>query len=137
MPSQLLNHQEDLHVQLQHFLLQVSPFVTLTGNNMVVTTFIFRFTDELPSYPESRVRNKRKAVEMQADRDISSLITLLANYKPEKPNNKEVSTQAVISKETADWRNYCKVFADKGVIMFFLLLYREFRISYSYSLVAI
>lgn len=54
--------------------------------------------------------------ESQADKDITLLVSHLINDK--QTDNKlhtAIEKQEEIDEVTKEWRNYCKVFADKGI----------------------
>lgn len=67
-------------------------------------------SDALPSYPDSRIKRKRKLEESEAEKNISSLVSQLIN---DKPNHTVIEKTEELDAVTKEWRNYCKVFADK------------------------
>nr|CAH0102735.1 unnamed protein product [Daphnia galeata] len=71
-------------------------------------------TAHLPSHPDSRIKKKRKLEESQADKDISLLVSHLINDKQtDSKLHTAIEKKEEIDEVTKEWRNYCKVFADK------------------------
>lgn len=82
----------------------------------ITRSYIISPVDHLPNHPDSRIKKKRKLEESQADKDISLLVSHLINDKPtDNKLHTAIEKQEEIDEVTKEWRNYCKVFADKGI----------------------
>ncbi|XP_045023471.1 uncharacterized protein LOC123467737 [Daphnia magna] len=84
--------------------------LTLDNKSLVNSEDSLPISDALPSYPDSRIQRKRKLEESKAEKNISSLVSQLIN---DKPNHTMIEKTEELDAVTKQWRNYCKVFADK------------------------